>query len=189
MVAFSPSGTHLVYVANDQLYVRAMDQLEAKAITGTEGAIHPFLSPDDRWIGFWADGKLKKIPVEGGVATSLCDASLIYGANWSPDNRIAFAGAEFSGISVVSSEGGKPEILTKPDPKREEFTHRLPAWLPNGKALLFTIMKHGFDPQPNLALFRLDTHQWHVVLQDAADARSHGTPCVFEARDSHGCAI
>ncbi len=75
------------------------------------------------------------------------------------------------GLSRVSAEGGKPETLTKPDPKREESSHRLPSWLPNGKAVLFTVMRHGCDPQPWLALLRLDTREWHVLLQDAADAR------------------
>jgi serine/threonine-protein kinase len=181
-MAISSDGRFVVYSAIEenpgpqamsQLYLRRMDQSEAKPIAGTEGGINPFLSPDNRWVGFWAwqDGKLKKVPVEGGVPGILCDASILYGANWGRDNGIVFTDGYSTGLSKVSAEGGKPEILTKPDPKREERSHRLPSWLPNGRAVLFTITRHGFDRQPWLALLRLDTGEWHVLFQDAADAR------------------
>ena len=179
-LAVSSDGRFVVYSAIEEnpgpqaksrLFLRRMDQLEAKPMTGTEGAINPFLSPDDQWVGFWADGKLKKIPVESGVAAALCDAPSIFGANWGRDNSIVFSNGLAAGLSMVSAEGGKPETLTNPDPKREEHSHRLPSWLPNGKAVLFTVMRHSWDPQPWLALLRLDTREWHVLLQDAADAR------------------
>jgi len=179
-MAISSDGRFVVYSAIEEnpgpqamshLYLRRMDQSEAKPITGTEGAISPFLSPDNKWVGFWTDGKLKKVPVEGGVPSTLCDAPILYGANWGRDSGIVFVDGSGTGLSRVSAEGGKPEILTKPDPKREEKSHRLPTWLPNGKAVLFTIMRHGYDRQPWLALLRLDTREWRVLLQDAADAR------------------
>jgi serine/threonine-protein kinase len=182
-MAISSDGRFVVYSAieenpgpeaTSQLYLRRMDQSEAKPIAGTEGGINPFLSPDNRWVGFWVarDGKLKKVRVEGGVPGTLCDLSAwFFGANWGPDNSIVFTDGWGTGLSRVSAEGGKPETLTKPDPKREEQNHRLPSWLPNGKAVLFTITRHGFDRQPWLALLRLDTREWHVLLQDAADAR------------------
>jgi serine/threonine-protein kinase len=179
-MAISSDGRFIVYSAIEEnpgpqakarLYLRRMDQSEAKLIPGTEGGINPFLSPDNQWVGFWADQKLKKIPVEGGVATALCGASMIYGVNWGHDNTIVFSDWEDVGLSRVSADGGKPETLTKLDPKREEYSHRLPSWLPNGKAVLFTVLRHGWDSQPWLALFRLDTREWQVLLQDAADAR------------------
>jgi len=179
-MAISSDGRFVFYSASEentgpqarpQLFLRRMDQSEAKPIAGTEGGISPFLSPDDRWVGFWADGKLKKIPVDGGIATALCDAPSIYGANWGSDNGIVFTDGNATGLSKVSAEGGKPEILSKPDPKREETSHRLPFWLPNGKGILFTVMRHNLDPQPWLALLRMDTREWSVLLQDAADAR------------------
>ncbi len=179
-VAISSDGKFIVYSAIEedpgpqakpQLYLRRMDQSAAKPIAGTEGGISPFLSPDSRWVGFWADGKLKKVLVEGGVPSILCDASALYGANWGRDNTIVFADGDITGLSRVLDEGGKPETLTKPDPKRDESSHRLPSWLPNGKAVLFTVMKYPYDPKPSLALLRLDTGEWHVLFQDAADAR------------------
>ncbi len=179
-MAISGDGKFLVYSAIEEnpgaqakpwLYLRRMDRSEAKPIPGTEGGINPFLSPDSRWVGFWADGKLKKMPVEGGVPSSLCDASLLFGADWGRDNSIVFSDGVSSGLLRISAEGGKPEILTKPDQKREESSHRLPSWLPNGKAVLFTLMKYRFDLHPSIALLRLDTREWHVLLQDGADAR------------------
>src|SRR5208282_2587093 len=79
-LALSPNGTHLAYVASQggtqQIYLRAMDSLEARPIPGTEGAIEPFFSPDSQWLGFFAGGKLRKISVSGGVQVSLGDAAV-----------------------------------------------------------------------------------------------------------------
>ena len=157
--------------AKPQLYLRRMDQAEAKPIAGTEGGINPFLSPDNRWVGFWADGKLYKVPIEGGVPTVLCDASMLYGANWGNGNSIVFTDKQDVGLSRVSAEGGKTETLTNPDSKQEEYSHRLPSWLPDGKAVLFTVMRNYADRQPWLALLRVNTREWHILLSDAADAK------------------
>ncbi|MGA2363354.1 MAG: protein kinase [Candidatus Aminicenantales bacterium] len=179
-IAISSDARFVVYSATEEnpgpqtmprLYLRRMDQSEAKPITGTNGGINPFFSPDNSWVGFWADGKLKKVPIEGGVPATLCDVSLLFGANWGRDNSIVFSDGSSAGLSRVSAEGGKPETLTKPDPKREEASHRLPSWLPDRKAVVFTVMRQAGDQQPWLALLRLDKREWHVLLQDGADAR------------------
>jgi serine/threonine-protein kinase len=179
-MAISSDGRFAVYSAIEEnpgpqarplLYLRRMDQPEAKPIEGTEGGINPFLSPDNRWVGFWADGKLKKVPTAGGIATTLCDVLSLFGASWGRDDSIVFTGGATLGLSTVSANGGKPETLTSPDPKREEISHRLPFWLANGKAVLFTVMRHAWDYQPRLAVLRLDTREWRVLLEDAADAR------------------
>ena len=179
-MAISHDGKFIVYSATSKdpdlqakarLYLRRMDQSDAKPIVGTEGGVNPFLSPDSRSVGFWADGKLKKIPVDGGVATEICDAVGIYGASWGRDNSIVFADRYDVGLSRVSAEGGKPETLTKPDPEREESSHRLPCWLPDGKAVLFTVMRAYFDRQPRVAVLRLDTREHRILLENAADAK------------------
>ena len=182
-MAISSDGRFVVYSAIEEnpgpqakprLFLRRFAQSEAKPIPGTEGGINPFLSPDNRWVGFWleAGGKLKKVSVDGGVPSPLCDLSAgLLGADWGRDNSIVFSDAGDTGLSRVSADGGKPEILTKPDPKREEYSHRLPSCLPNGKAVLFTVMRHLWDSKPWLALLRLDTRDWRVLLLDAADAR------------------
>ncbi|RPI27895.1 MAG: hypothetical protein EHM61_06910 [Acidobacteria bacterium] len=95
-MALSGDGRFVVYSAikenptpRDQpcLYLRRLDQLEGKPIAGTEGGSSPFLSPDDRWIGFWADGKLKKVSVDGGVALGLCDVPLLLASLGAPTTR------------------------------------------------------------------------------------------------------
>jgi serine/threonine protein kinase len=179
-MAISGDGKFAVYSAVEEnagpeskarLFFRKMDQLVAKPIPGTDGGINPFLSPDDRSIGFWADGKLKRVLVEGSIPVTLCKDSVPFGANWGPDNSIVFVDGQRSGISRVSADGGHPETLTTPDPKREEISHRLPFILPNGRAVLFTVMRHVWDSTPWLALFRMDTGKYNVLLEDAADAR------------------
>jgi Protein kinase domain/WD40-like Beta Propeller Repeat len=180
-MAISSDGRFVIYSAIEanpgpeakpRLYLRRLDRAEAQPIDGTEGGFNPFLSPDNLWVGFLAEGKLKKVPVEGGVPVTLCDFSALpYGASWGYDNSIVFADGEALGLSKIPAEGGKPKALTKPDPKREEWNHRLPSWLPDGKSVLFTVMGHQFDWQPQVALLRLDTGEWRVLLQDAADAR------------------
>ena len=178
-MAISSDGSFVIYSAipenpnaqaKPQLYLRRTDELEARPIAGTEGGIQPFLSPDDRWVGYWADRKLSKVPVEGGApATVICGADSIYGASWH-GNSIVYADGVNTGLSMVSADGGQPEVLTHPDPKREETGHRLPSWLPGGKAILFTVMRQNVDTQPRVALLQLDTRTWRVLLEDAADA-------------------
>jgi serine/threonine protein kinase len=179
-MAVSGDGRFLVYAAVKEnpgpqdescLYLRRFDELEAKPIAGTEGGISPFLSPDDRWVGFWNDGKLMKVSIEGGVPAALCDISLPFGFSWGDDQQIVFAPARGAGLSRIRAEGGKPETLTVPDGSRGEFAHRLPFCLPGSKGVLFTIMRHAWDKQPRVAVLELGTRKWRVLLEDAADAR------------------
>ncbi|MBZ5514226.1 MAG: serine/threonine-protein kinase, partial [Acidobacteriia bacterium] len=179
-MAISSDGRFILYAAvkedpgtqeKPRLYLRRLDQLEAKAIAGTEGGISPFLSPDDRWVGFWADGKLMRVSIEGGVPVALCDVHFPFGFSWGRDNQIVFAAARGSGLTRVSADGGKPETLTTPDRSKGEFSHRLPHCLPAGKGILFTIKRNAWDHEPLVAVLELGTRKWHVLLEDAADAR------------------
>ena len=92
LVALSPDGTQLVYQADQQLYLRRLDQLQATAIPGTrEGDDRsPFISPDGEWIGFWAGGQLKKVAMSGGAAVTLGDVANPWGASWGADDMILF---------------------------------------------------------------------------------------------------
>jgi len=151
-VALSPDGTKLVYVAARggflQLYLRSMNSLEGNAIRGTEGALAPFFSPDGQWVGFFAEGKLKKIPVAGGSPLVLCDAGGPWGASWAPNDTIYFAPGSVSGLWQVSAKGGVPQVFTKLDPQKGEISHRWPRVLPGGKAVLFTVWTGpGWDEQ------------------------------------------
>jgi eukaryotic-like serine/threonine-protein kinase len=179
-MAISSDGRFVVYSAIEEntgpqakprLFLRRLDGTKGEPIAGTEGGLSPFLSPDNRWVGFWADGTLRKIPVDGGLAVVLCDAPSLFGADWGRSDSIVFTGDLEAGLSRVPAVGGTAEPLTRPDPKREEYDHRLPSWLPDGKSILFTVMGYAWDPRPRLALLRMDTLQWTVLLDDAADGR------------------
>jgi Tol biopolymer transport system component len=139
----SPDGTRLALVAagSDQkrrIYVRSLDQLQATALSGTENAGDPFFSPDGQWIGFFADGKLKKISVQGGAAVTLCNAPFDLGGSWGDDGTIVFTPDLRGALSEVSSAGGTPQSLTTLDKQGGEGTQRWPQILPGGKAVLFT---------------------------------------------------
>jgi Tol biopolymer transport system component len=148
-VLLSPDGTRLAFVAagSDQkrrIYVRSLDALQATALAGTEGARDPFFSPDGLWIGFFTDGKLKKISVQGGAAVTLCDVVDDRGGSWGDDGTIAFT-PDINGVALskVSSAGGTPQPLTTLDQRAVEETHRWPQVLPGSKAVLFTSNTHG----------------------------------------------
>ncbi len=179
-MALSSDGRFIVFSAikenpgtqdKSQIYMQKLDQGAARPIAGTEGGVIPFLSPDNRWIGFFANSKLMKIPIEGGAATALCDLINPIGASWGTDGKIAFVPDYRSGISRISAEGGKPEILTNPDPSRDENTHRIPRYLPGGKGILFTNMADTLDVHPRVALLDLGTGKWRDLIEEAADAR------------------
>jgi hypothetical protein len=144
----SPDGTVLVFVAHSadqkrlQLYVRKVDQPHAAPLAGTEGADSPFFSPDGKWIGFFADGKIKKIAVGGGDAVTICDACTgrdnSRGGSWAEDGTILFAPFPRSALFRVPSAGGSREPLTKLDSAVGEVSQRWPQALLGGKAVMFT---------------------------------------------------
>jgi serine/threonine protein kinase/Tol biopolymer transport system component len=137
-VALSPDGSHLAYVARQggtqQLYLRAMDNLEANPIPGTEGAVNLFFSPDGQWLGFFAGGKLKKVSVSGGAALTIADAAFPRGASWDSHGTIAFAPTNISVLRQISDAGGVPQPLTRLE--KGEFGHRWPEFLPGDDAVL-----------------------------------------------------
>jgi len=142
-VALSPDGTHLACVAiqsgTRQIYLRAMDSLEARPIPGTEGTAvtEPFFSPDGQWLGFFADGKLKKVSVSGGAAVTLSDAQRPSGASWGSKGMIAFAPTNGAVIQQESDAGGAAQPLTRFE--KGDNGHRFPEFLPGGMAVLFVI--------------------------------------------------
>jgi hypothetical protein len=134
-LAVSPNGKQFVYSTSKGLYMRSLDELTAKLIVGTEGStMSPFFSPDGKWIGYYSRGKLKKIAVNGGAPSSLCDAPSVLGAWWSEDNTIAYG--QFVGdIMRISATGGTPESIVKAN-----FGSLAdPQILPDGKSILYTL--------------------------------------------------
>jgi len=146
-IAISPDGAHLAYVAihsgTRQIFLRALDELEAKPLTGTEGANTPFFSPDGQWLGFIAGGKLKKVSVSGGAAVTLATVAFPRGASWANSGAIMFTPTAVSALQQVSDVGGAEQPLTQLD--KGETSHRWPELLPGGRAMLFATT--GANPQ------------------------------------------
>jgi Tol biopolymer transport system component len=142
-IAVSPDGRHLAFTAatggNIQLWVRALDSTEARALAGTQGASLPFWSPDSGFIGFFADSRLKKIEVTGGPVQTLCDVVTPFGGAWSRDGVILI-GQGTSGLFRISAANGEVTKLTTRDTSRQELQHRYPTFLPDGQRFLYSVL-------------------------------------------------
>jgi len=141
-VAVSPDGRHLAFTAatggNVQLWVRALDSTEAKPLAGTQGAMLPFWSPDSHFLGFFADGRLKKIELTGGPVKPLCDVVAPGGGVWGRGGVILF-GQLGAGLSRISETGGEVKPVTTCDRSRQETDHCYPTFLPDSHHFLYTI--------------------------------------------------
>ena len=134
-LALSPDGRVLVYATTDsagrqRLFKRELDDLSQQPIAGTDGATHPFFSPDGRSLGFFDGRQLKKIPLDGGTATSLTDLPSMQGASWGPSGIVVSTGGK---LLLVPSGGGTPVPLTPGDSASGYW----PVMLPDGKAVVY----------------------------------------------------
>ena len=192
-VAISPAGTHVAYVATSggrqQLHVRAIDSTETKALAGTELARNPFFSPDGQWIGFFAQGKLKKVSVATGITQTLCDAPYGVGGSWAPDGSIYFAPTGGSGLSKVSANGGTLSAVTTLDRAVGEVSHRWPHVLPGGRAVMFTRWTGPGRDEAFLHVQRLDTGERINVVQGGDTGRYVSTGHVIYARGDELFAV
>src|SRR5207245_582378 len=113
------------------------DSLTAQPLPGTEEAAAPFWSPDSRFIGFFAGGKLKKIEVTGGPAQMLADAQFAAGGTWNREGIIVFARGYGDKLYRVPAAGGAPTQVTTLDESRKETGHLWPYFLPDGRRFLY----------------------------------------------------
>lgn len=152
MLALSPDGSRLALTLRGadgkvRLYTRLLHENHVVPLTGTENASTPFFSPDGQWIGFAADGKLKKIAVEGGTAVTLCDAQAVRGASWGDDGNIVLALGTSTYLSRVPFTGGTPTPLTTM--AQGERTHRWPQVLPGSQTVIFTASMNSGTGTPD----------------------------------------
>jgi Tol biopolymer transport system component len=140
-MALSPDGRNLAFLANNggptQVWVRAMDTLETRPLAGTEEATYPFWSPDGAYLGFFTQGKLKKIAIAGGPPQTLCDATNGRGGTWNRDGVILFSPGPASVIFRVHAAGGIPSPVTKLPESSSGAGHRFPVFLPDGVHFLY----------------------------------------------------
>ncbi|HYO80123.1 MAG TPA: hypothetical protein VES20_01875, partial [Bryobacteraceae bacterium] len=139
--AISPDGGTLAFVAESEgtsrLWIRSMSSIKARPLIGTEGAHHPFWSPDSRSVGFFTRGKLKRASLTGEAPLSLCDAPLGRGASWSSRGLIAFAPAPGASLHVVSEQGGASRKMTRLNAELQENAHLWPYFLPDGRDFIY----------------------------------------------------
>ena len=194
-LAISPTDTHIAYIGiqngRQQLYVRPLSSLDAEPRPGTDDALEPFFSPDGKWIGFFARGKLKKVPVDGGPVRDVADAEIGFGAAWAPDNTIIFAPSNASGLSAVSADGGPVRAVTTLDTARGEFSHRWPSLMPDGKTVVFAIGTVGDWDNAEIASKRFDTDaSRHVLVQGGTYPRfSNGQLLYAHSGAIHAIAL
>jgi Tol biopolymer transport system component len=138
--ALSPDGRQIVFVATDRgrprLWLRALEQGTPRVLAGTDGASWPFWAPDGRVVGFFADGKLKRLNLDGGAPQQLAVAPNGRGGAWSRDDVIVFAASPTTGLMQVPAGGGAatPATILAPG----QGSHRWPQFLPDGRRFIFS---------------------------------------------------
>jgi eukaryotic-like serine/threonine-protein kinase len=162
-LALSPDGRRLVYVAHSagqtHLYLRELEAFDARPLPATGGAHYPFFSPDGQWVAFFADGKLKRVSIQGGSPVTICDAPVIgRGGTWGADGRIVFDPGEV-GLMQVDVGSGRTEPLTTGDAAMDAHL-RWPHFLPDGRTLLATAV---IDGTPMLVARSPGTGRWHQL--------------------------
>ncbi|OLE66986.1 MAG: hypothetical protein AUG09_04790 [Acidobacteria bacterium 13_1_20CM_2_68_7] len=174
-LAIAPSGERLVYVARrgsrTQLYRRDLDQLEASALPRTDGASAPFFSPGGDWVAFFADGRLKKVPAQGGEPVTLCEAGGAGGGSWGPDDTIYFVPSNGAGLFQVPASGGRPGVVSAPGALAGGTSMLWPEILPGGRALLCTLLSAGRDGAPKVGALRLATAESAALVDGNGFAR------------------
>ena len=143
-IAVSPDGQLLAFAAQvkgsgPQLWVRSLDTLVSRPLTGTQDGFAPFWSPDSRWIAFFSGGKLKKVEASGGPVETLCDAPLGRGGAWNREGLILFSPNLSQPLYEIAATGGSARPLTQMEASRQEVTHRWPVFLPDGKHYIFFV--------------------------------------------------
>jgi Tol biopolymer transport system component len=180
MPILSPQGDRIAFVAHSPdaktLWVRPLNSDLAQQLEGTQGASHPFWSPDGRSLGFFANGKLMKIAAGGGAISLLADAPNGRGAAWGADDVILYCANYLGPLMRVSAQGGSVTPATALDSKQHS-THRFPWFLPDGKHYLYFATSHsGGDPKHNGIYFGSVDNQepQFIVATDSAAEYASG---------------
>ena len=176
-IAISPDGDTLVMVGTSggvqRLFVAGRNSFDARPLEGTEGASHPVISPDGRWVAFLTNTKLNKMPLNGGAVTTLAEVSDPRGLSWDEDDAIVFTPSAVGAVFRVSPDGGTPVAVTAP-PEKGDRTHRWAQMLPGGRAVLFTVGTFGSPDNYDNATVDAVTipgNQRKVLLTGASMAR------------------
>ena len=182
LIALSPDGTRLAYIANDQIYLRSLDGLETAPIRGSrEQPIELQFSPDGQWLAYVAGTHLKKIPVSGGASITLADVPSPFGMSWT-GNRILF-GAGTRGILEIPADGGTPNVLIAGGSDAILYGPQL---LPDGKHVLFTMLSGGsidLSATGDIAVQTIGANDRKILVRGGTDGRYAPTGHLLFARD------
>jgi eukaryotic-like serine/threonine-protein kinase len=187
--AVSPDGRHIALVVSGadgqrRLWVRPMNDLNARPLRGTEGGLAPFWSPDSQWIGFVTDGRLQRVEITGGLPVLICPvpgaAEDFSAGSWAPDGTVIFSTISSQGVFRVPAAGGQPEQITQLDTQRGERAHGQVSFLPDGRHFLYFAAAPG-EPV-GLYVAALDGSDRVRVLERGSRAR-YAAGHLFFTRD------
>jgi WD40 repeat protein len=168
-IIISPDGNSIAFIAEGQgkqfLWVRPLHASEALPLAGTEGAYYPFWSPDSKFIGFFAGGKMKKVEASGGVVQTICDAPYGRGGSWNHDGVILFAPGIHGLIYRISDGGGQTVAVTKVTKTGFYAGARWPYFLPDGRHFLYVGME-GDDPKGRVYAASLDSPEPKLIVEE-----------------------
>ena len=192
-MAISPKGDLLAYVvesdAKKRIHLRSMDELQARVLDDTVGAQQPFFSADGRWLGFFADGKLKKVSVRGGAPIALAVAPNGMGGAWSAEGWIVFCPSDFSALRRVRDSGGESEVFSRLDPNTGEQAHWNPVMLADQRTVLFTVYAGGRNTDSRIALQEPGRNDHRIILEGGSHGRVVSPRWLVYARGTELLAV
>jgi eukaryotic-like serine/threonine-protein kinase len=175
LIALSPDGKYLAYIANRRLNLHPLDRLQSIPIRGTEFAANnvatirsPFFSPNGQWIGFSQEGQIKRVSINGGAPVTIAPAVNASGHAWEDDGTILFA--EGDNILRVPEAGGKPEVIVAGVKGRVQSLQLLPG----KRTILFTVFPEGTanaEGTAEIVVRSLDTGQQETLIRGGIAAR------------------
>jgi serine/threonine protein kinase/Tol biopolymer transport system component len=190
-LSLSPDGRTAAIVAYSEqgnkylIWIYRLGEAAPNTLEGTEGGMHPFWSPDGKWIAFFAQGKLKKVDVAGKSVQVICEAPNGRGGTWNTEGVILFTPDVFLGIYRVPATGGTPTEETKLDDTRAESSHRWPVFLPDGKHYIYLSANFAGQFDKNaLFLGELGTKQRHLLVPANSNAAYAEPGYLIYTRDS-----
>ena len=178
--AIPPDGRTLAFIAitsngETLLHLRALDSRAVRALPGTQDAARPFWSPDSKSLGFYANRKLKRVDLAGGLPVLLSEVAFARGGTWNEDGVILF-GDQRSPLRRIPASGGTPTPVTRLDGPIRDESHYYPQFLPGGKRFLYLATR--FDEATNartavLYLGSLDSQVGTRLVDSVASAVYH----------------
>ncbi len=167
----SPDGKLILFTARTEsggFFVHSLVTSETRHIPGPEIFGSAFWSPDNRFVAFYSGGVLKRVDLQGGPPTAICDAGLGFGGDWNRDDVILFGSNH--GVMRVSAVGGTPSPMTKVDSRNGEIFHSWPSFLPDGDHILFTVSASRADRR-GAYIGSLTSGPPRLIMPDATNAQ------------------